>query len=195
MTILIDGSPNNAQRGRASHRRDRPLRGRTSPRLLSPATRPHSNLRHVPGGDRRRTGARLRDTGFTGHVGAHHDSRGHSLPATEAFDRILTNHLLYCTVCDNNNGNCTVHNTTRMLGIEHQRYSVPNQAVRSGQHQSVLSLRSQTSAFSAAAASRPARTCRSTKRCRSAGRIPIRAFCGTAARRSANRAAFPAAIA
>jgi len=27
----------------------------------------------------------------------------------EAFDRILGNHLLYCTVCDNNNGNCTVH--------------------------------------------------------------------------------------
>ncbi len=26
----------------------------------------------------------------------------------EAFDRILSNHLLYCTVCDNNNGNCTV---------------------------------------------------------------------------------------
>src|SRR5580704_3690116 len=26
----------------------------------------------------------------------------------EAFDRILGNHLLYCTVCDNNNGNCTV---------------------------------------------------------------------------------------
>jgi formate dehydrogenase major subunit len=39
---------------------------------------------------------------------------------TEAFDRILSNHLLYCTVCDNNNGNCTVHNTTKMLGIEHQ---------------------------------------------------------------------------
>jgi formate dehydrogenase major subunit len=33
----------------------------------------------------------------------------------EAFDRILGNHLLYCTVCDNNNGNCTVHNTTRLL--------------------------------------------------------------------------------
>jgi formate dehydrogenase major subunit len=31
----------------------------------------------------------------------------------EAFDRILANHLLYCTVCDNNNGNCTIHNTTR----------------------------------------------------------------------------------
>jgi formate dehydrogenase major subunit len=38
----------------------------------------------------------------------------------EAFDRILTNHVLYCTVCDNNNGNCTIHNTERMLGIEHQ---------------------------------------------------------------------------
>jgi formate dehydrogenase major subunit len=38
----------------------------------------------------------------------------------EAFDRILGNHLLYCTVCDNNNGNCTVHNTTKMLAVEHQ---------------------------------------------------------------------------
>ena len=37
----------------------------------------------------------------------------------EAFDRILSNHLLYCTVCDNNNGNCTVHNTTKLLAIEH----------------------------------------------------------------------------
>jgi len=38
-----------------------------------------------------------------------------------AFDRILSNHLLYCTVCDNNNGNCTVHNTTKMLAVEHQK--------------------------------------------------------------------------
>jgi formate dehydrogenase major subunit len=38
----------------------------------------------------------------------------------EAFDRILSNHLLYCTVCDNSNGNCTVHNTTRLLAVEHQ---------------------------------------------------------------------------
>jgi formate dehydrogenase major subunit len=38
-----------------------------------------------------------------------------------AFDRILSNHLLYCTVCDNNNGNCTVHNTTKLLAIEHQQ--------------------------------------------------------------------------
>jgi formate dehydrogenase major subunit len=39
----------------------------------------------------------------------------------EAFDRILSNHVLYCTVCDNNNGNCVVHNTTRELAIEHQQ--------------------------------------------------------------------------
>ncbi|HWW84319.1 MAG TPA: formate dehydrogenase subunit alpha [Vicinamibacterales bacterium] len=39
----------------------------------------------------------------------------------EAFDRILSKHLLYCTVCDNNNGNCAVHNTTKLLAIEHQR--------------------------------------------------------------------------
>ena len=38
----------------------------------------------------------------------------------EAFDRILGNHMLYCTVCDNNNGNCTVHNTTALLEVDHQ---------------------------------------------------------------------------
>ncbi|BAQ11052.1 molybdopterin oxidoreductase [Bacillus sp. OxB-1] len=41
---------------------------------------------------------------------------------TEAMDRILENHLLYCTVCDNNNGNCKVHNTVDLMGIEHQKY-------------------------------------------------------------------------
>jgi len=38
----------------------------------------------------------------------------------DAFDRILHNHDLYCTVCDNNNGNCTVHNTTKELAVRHQ---------------------------------------------------------------------------
>lgn len=38
----------------------------------------------------------------------------------EAFDRILGNHMLYCTVCDNNNGNCIIHNTTKLLAVEHQ---------------------------------------------------------------------------
>src|SRR6201987_1787241 len=39
----------------------------------------------------------------------------------EAFDRILSDHMVYCTGCANNNGNCTVHNTTKLLAIEHQR--------------------------------------------------------------------------
>ncbi|RXH58833.1 Formate dehydrogenase related protein [Granulicella sibirica] len=38
----------------------------------------------------------------------------------EAFDRILKNHELYCTVCDNNNQNCVVHNTTAALDVKHQ---------------------------------------------------------------------------
>ncbi|QHS52020.1 formate dehydrogenase subunit alpha [Edaphobacter sp. 12200R-103] len=38
----------------------------------------------------------------------------------EAFDRILQNHDLYCTVCDNNNQNCTIHNTTAVLDVKHQ---------------------------------------------------------------------------
>jgi formate dehydrogenase major subunit len=38
----------------------------------------------------------------------------------EAFDAILGNHLLYCTVCDNNNEDCRVHNTAMALKIEHQ---------------------------------------------------------------------------
>ena len=37
-------------------------------------------------------------------------------------DRILENHLLYCTVCDNNNGNCKIHNTVELMEIEHQKY-------------------------------------------------------------------------
>ena len=36
----------------------------------------------------------------------------------ETFDRILANRMLYCTVCDNNNGNCTIHNTTKMFAVE-----------------------------------------------------------------------------
>src|ERR1700733_3750332 len=40
----------------------------------------------------------------------------------EAYDRILGHHQLYCTVCANNNGNCTVHNTAKLLKVEHQHY-------------------------------------------------------------------------
>lgn len=37
-----------------------------------------------------------------------------------AMDRVLENHELYCTVCDFNNGNCTIHNTVKELQIDHQ---------------------------------------------------------------------------
>ncbi|MGA2909919.1 MAG: formate dehydrogenase subunit alpha [Terracidiphilus sp.] len=47
-------------------------------------------------------------------------SPGAATAQRQAFDRILGNHLLYCTVCDNNNGDCTMHNTTALLAIEHQ---------------------------------------------------------------------------
>ena len=40
----------------------------------------------------------------------------------EGMDRILINHELYCTVCDNNNGNCTIHNTVELMRVEHQPY-------------------------------------------------------------------------
>lgn len=40
----------------------------------------------------------------------------------EAFDVILGNHMLYCTVCDNNNENCRVHNTALALHVQHQKH-------------------------------------------------------------------------
>ncbi len=60
----------------------------------------------------------------------------------EAFDRILGNHQLYCTVCDNNNENCTVHNTTALLDVKHQTAALSSQTLSRRQQQSLLSLRS-----------------------------------------------------
>ena len=67
-------------------------------------------------------GTLQRACGTTVAAGMHVEtaSEGASAAQREAFDRILGNHMLYCTVCDNNNGNCTVHNTTKLLGVEHQ---------------------------------------------------------------------------
>lgn len=53
-------------------------------------------------------------------------SDGATAARADAFDRILSNHLLYCTVCDNNNGDCEVHNTTKLLAVDHQK--IPFQA-------------------------------------------------------------------
>ena len=41
----------------------------------------------------------------------------HSARPSTASCRIIE---LYCTVCDNNNGNCTIHNTTKHLDVKHQ---------------------------------------------------------------------------
>jgi formate dehydrogenase major subunit len=41
---------------------------------------------------------------------------------TEAMHRILEHHELYCTVCDNSNGDCDLHQTFAAMGIDHQRY-------------------------------------------------------------------------
>ncbi|AXG98465.1 formate dehydrogenase subunit alpha [Deinococcus wulumuqiensis] len=38
----------------------------------------------------------------------------------DAYDRLAANHSLYCTVCDNNNGNCTMHNALHTLHFDHQ---------------------------------------------------------------------------
>lgn len=37
-------------------------------------------------------------------------------------DRLLAKHELYCTVCENNNGDCTLHNTMVDMQIPIQRY-------------------------------------------------------------------------
>jgi len=39
-----------------------------------------------------------------------------------AFDVILGNHMLYCTVCDNSNENCSVHNTALSLEVLSQKH-------------------------------------------------------------------------
>ena len=39
----------------------------------------------------------------------------------EVFDCVLSKHMLYRTVGDNNNGTCAVHNTAKLLAIEQQR--------------------------------------------------------------------------
>ncbi len=40
----------------------------------------------------------------------------------EAIDRVVAKHELYCTVCENNNGNCEVHNTVADMQVPGQRY-------------------------------------------------------------------------
>ena len=77
----------------------------------------------------------------------------------EAFDRILGNHLLYCTVCDNNNGNCTVHNTTALLGSSTRRSPTSQSHIQSI-CRIPFTATTPTNAYSAGDALRRARICR-----------------------------------
>lgn len=40
----------------------------------------------------------------------------------EGIDRIAARHELYCSVCENNNGNCGVKTAVKQIGVEYQRY-------------------------------------------------------------------------
>lgn len=40
----------------------------------------------------------------------------------EGIDRVLANHELYCTLCDNNHGGCELHNAVNALHVPGQRY-------------------------------------------------------------------------
>ena len=40
----------------------------------------------------------------------------------EGIDRIVARHELYCSVCDNNNGDCKVHNVVKHMEVPFQRY-------------------------------------------------------------------------
>lgn len=41
---------------------------------------------------------------------------------TEAVQRMIETHELYCTLCDYNNGDCEVHEAPKMAGLNHQKY-------------------------------------------------------------------------
>lgn len=40
----------------------------------------------------------------------------------EGYDRLMGRHDFYCTICDNNNHNCTLHNTLGLLKPDHQEH-------------------------------------------------------------------------
>ena len=50
------------------------------------------------------------------------DSRRVREAQIEATDRILKNHDLYCTICENNNEDCDLHNTVLSLKMDRQKY-------------------------------------------------------------------------
>ena len=47
----------------------------------------------------------------------------------EAMQRILGNHDLYCTICDRNNGDCDVHNATKVTRARESKISLHPEAL------------------------------------------------------------------
>lgn len=80
-----------------------------------------------------------------------------------AFDRLLYNHDLYCTVCDNNNQNCTVHNTVSQMHVKHQTVPFTPKPYEQD-HSNPFTVTIRASALRAAVVWKPARTCRSMRR-------------------------------
>ena len=47
----------------------------------------------------------------------------------DAMAELLRNHNMYCTVCDNNNGDCSLHNAVYRMGIESQAFEPKGEPV------------------------------------------------------------------
>ena len=50
------------------------------------------------------------------------DTREANQARHEGADRIVARHELYCSVCENNNGDCQVHNVIDAMDVTYQRY-------------------------------------------------------------------------
>ena len=192
--ITLNGSVRDAKAGERlidviNRRRNRTARG-----LLPPAARPDPDVRHVHGRGGRRARAGLRDVVTRGMR-----SSTNSAAATPPSGRRSTAFSpTTCSIAPSaTTTTATAPSTTRrkMLAVEHQKIPFQTEALRGRRHQPVLSLRS-----------RPVPPLRALRRgvperasqrdaVDQLGRRTSRACCGTAAQRSANRAASPAGIA
>lgn len=74
----------------------------------------------------------------------------------EALDRILEKHMLYCTVCDYNNGDCEIHNTMDEWGIQHQTYEYKENLMRKIMVHSIVT--TQTNVYYVVDVLKPAKT-------------------------------------
>ncbi len=109
-------------------------------RLLPPAARTDRNLRHLPVEINGQL-ARACATHVTDGMIVQTKTPRADAAQREGFDRLLKDHMLYCTVCDNNNGNCTVQQHDKRCSGSSTRNIRTSEAVRSRQQQSLLPLR------------------------------------------------------